>query len=179
MEEGKKRANSVVTVRQIDGKLEFTVLGAGVLVFDPDKASAENRARAMMHGWKQRISDGAALSRDTDDGSPATPEAKLERMRRIAEHYESGTTEWAMRAAAAPGESAGLIIQAMMRGLGVTLERVEAILAATQTKDNIERTAALKKWAGTKQVAQAILDIKAEKASGGGDAEAMLAELGL
>ncbi len=164
--ETKKRANATVTVTKLDGKLHFQVHGAGVLVFDPDKASAQNRAHAMIHGFTQRISDGAALSRDPETGLPATPQAKLERMRRIAEHYESGSTDWAMRAAAGPKEDdPGLIIMAMMRALGRPLEGIEQVLEATQAKRGVDRKAALAEWRKVKQVAEAILAIKAERAA--------------
>ena len=62
----KKRANSIITVSRFDNKLTFAFLGVGQFVFDPDRVSAENRARAMMHGFEQRIRDAAALSVDRD-----------------------------------------------------------------------------------------------------------------
>ena len=67
----KAKANSTITHSMQDGKIEFRVLNAGSFSFDPDKVSAENRARAMIHGFVQRISDGGALSRkDLDDMTP-------------------------------------------------------------------------------------------------------------
>ena len=89
----------------------------------------------------------------------------------------SGSTDWNLRAAASPGVDAGLTIQAMMRALGKDLDAVEALIAATQAKPGVERAGALKIWADAKQVAQAILDIKRERAAGGADASDLEAEM--
>jgi hypothetical protein len=172
----KAKTNSTITHRMVDGRVEFTVLGAGVLVFNPDKVSAENRARAMMHGFVQRISDRAALSRNTETGKPATAEDKLARMRQMVEHLESGTTEWGLRAPAAPGVDGGLIVRAMIRaGLGADVDAIEGILKATQVKRELDRAGALKLWAGTDKVLKAIADLKAEAAPKG--AEELLASI--
>ena len=173
----KKRANSIITVSRFGNKLAFTFLGVGQFVFDPDSVSAENRARAMMHGFEQRIRDAAALSVDRDTGRSATAREKHDAARRIADHLMSGSTDWNLRAAASPGVDAGLTIQAMMRALGKDLDAVEALIAATQAKRGVERAGALKIWADAKQVAQAILDIKRERAAGGADASDLEAEM--
>ena len=99
MTEGKVKSNSVMTWKQVDGKLVCTVVGVGDIAFDPDKASAVNRARAMMHGFKQRLADGAALVRDTETGLPATAQEKFDSIKRLADHYESGSDDWALRTA--------------------------------------------------------------------------------
>lgn len=173
----KKRVNSIITVSRFDNKLTFAFAGVGQFVFDPDKVSAENRARAMMHGFEQRIRDAAALSVDRETGKSATAQAKHDAALRIAEHLMSGSTEWAIRVAASAGPDAGLTPLAMMRALGKTLDDVEAVIAATMAKREIDRAAALKLWANSKQVAQAILDIKRERADAGADAEDLLGEI--
>lgn len=173
----KKRVNSIITVSRFDNKLTFAFAGVGQFVFDPDKVSAENRARAMMHGFEQRIRDAAALSVDRETGKSATAQAKHDAALRIAEHLMSGSTDWTIRVAASSGPDAGLTLQAMMRALGKTLDGVEALIAATMTKRGVERGEALKIWANAKQVAQAILDIKRERAEGGADAADLEAEM--
>lgn len=173
----KKRVNSIITVSRFDNKLTFAFAGVGQFTFDPDRVSAENRARAMMHGFEQRIRDAAALSVDRETGRSATPQAKHDAALRIAEHLMSGATEWNMRVAANPGLDAGLTLTAMMRALGKSLDEVEAIIAATMTKREIERTPALKLWADSKQVAQAILDIKRERADKGADVDDLLDDI--
>ena len=174
----KIKSNSTINCVQMDGKLEFTVLGAGKFTFDPDKVSAVNRARAMIHGFRQRISDGGALSRNPETGKPATPADKLAKMMRISDHLMSGSDVWEM-AAGAPGLDAGLILLAIMRVFGKTLEQAEGIIEATMVKRDIERTPALKVWAESKQVAVAMLAIESERIAAGtkDDAEDLIAEI--
>lgn len=173
----KKRANSIISKRVWQGNREYTVHGVGTLIVYPDKMSAECRAYAMGHGIDQRVCDAAALSRDTSTGKSATPQEKFEAMRRIVDHLNSGSTDWAIRVAASAGPDAGLTLLAMMRALGKTLDEVEAVIAATMAKREVDRAAALKLWANSKQVAQAILDIKRERADAGADAEDLLGEI--
>jgi len=178
MAEAKVKSNSTITCVQIDGKLEFTVLGAGKFTFDPDKVSAVNRARAMVHGFRQRISDGGALSRNPDNGQPASPADKLARMQRIADHLMSGSDVWELTAGT-PGTDGGLIIHAMMRGLTKSQDEAEALIVATMTKRECDRTAALKVWGESKQVAAMMKTIQAERlaASSKDDANDLLAEI--
>jgi hypothetical protein len=181
----KPKSNSVVTHSMQDGNIVFDVLGAGKLVFDLNKVSAENRARAMIHGFVQRISDGAARLRNTETGQSATPGEKLAMMQRIADHLMSGTTEWNLRASAAPkGPDAGLVIMAMVRALaGVpTAEAAEAVFAKqVELGKFASRDEAIAAWAKSRQVADTIKLILAERAAAAAnlDAEDMLAELGI
>lgn len=179
----KAKSNSVVTHSMQDGNIVFDVLGAGKLVFDPNKVSAENRARAMIHGFVQRISDGAARLRNTETGQSASPSEKLAMMQRIADHYMSGAAEWNLRAAASPkGPDAGLVIMAMTRALaGVpTVEAAEAVFAKQIAMGKFAtRDEAIATWAKSRQVADTIKVILAERAAAAAnlDAEDMLAEL--
>lgn len=182
----KPKANSVVTHSMQDGKIVFNVLGAGSFAFDPDKASAENRARAMIHGFVQRISDGAARLRDTKTGQSATASDKMAYMKRIADHYQSGATEWRLTETSSGkrGVDAGLVIMAMIRALaGVKdVDAAERIFAQQVTLGKFpDRDSAIKAWAESRQVADAIKVILAERAAASAnlDADAMLAELGL
>lgn len=181
----KPKANSVVTHSMQDGKVVFNVLGAGSFAFDPDKASAENRARAMIHGFVQRISDGAARLRDTKTGASASPAEKLTMMQRIADHYMSGATEWRLTETAVKrGPDAGLVIMAMIRALaGVAdVDAAEAIFTRQVSLGKFpDRDSAIKAWAESRQVADAIKVILAERAAAAAnlDADAMLAELGM
>lgn len=172
--EAKVRANAVVTMVKLDNKLIFTVKGVTEkLEFDIDKASAENRARAMVHGFKQRISDGAALSADTETGKAASPEAKFARMKSLVDHYMSGSTEWAIRVAAPQGFDAGFIVRAIIHAAingAKTPVDVEALVALTiKTGKATDRDAALKFWAGTDKVVKAIAELKASAAPKGAD----------
>ena len=173
----KKRANSIITVTRWDNKLKFAFTGVGDFTFDPDKVSAENRARAMVHGFEQRVRDAAALSVDRDTGKSATAQAKFDAAKRIADHLMSGATEWNLKPAATGGLDAGLVIMAIMRVFRKSLDEAETVIATTMSKKGIERTAALKLWANSKQVAAAMLEIKTERLSTTEDADDLLDEI--
>lgn len=89
-----KRANWTIA-HKIEGRLiRFSVKDAGELVLDVAQVNAANRARAEMHGFVQRVSDAAAMARDSKTGASATPQQKYEAMKRLVEHYASGAEEW-------------------------------------------------------------------------------------
>lgn len=89
-----KRANWTIA-HKIEGQLvKFSVKGAGELILDVTQVHAANRARAELHGFVQRISDAAAMARDSKTGASATPQQKFEAMKRLVEHYGSGSEEW-------------------------------------------------------------------------------------
>lgn len=179
----KVKSNSVTTVTYLDGKLVFGFAGQPSFTFDPDKVSAQNRARAMMHGFEQRIRDGGALGRDKETGASATPEEKREAMLRIAEHLMSGSDEWALKVAAPKKDDPGLLLAAIGRATGKDQAGVEALLTTTMAKRSVDRVGALKVWQDTKQVIAAKAEILAERAaakaaSAAGDADDLLAEMG-
>jgi hypothetical protein len=89
-----KRANWTIA-HKIEGRLvKFAVKGAGELVLDVEKVHIANRQRAEMHGFVQRISDAAAMARDSKTGASATPQEKFSAMQRLVEHYMAGGEEW-------------------------------------------------------------------------------------
>lgn len=112
-DEPKRRANSAYLFTEQDGKMVFDFGAIGKATFDPDKASAQNRARAMKHGFKQRIIDAAALSADAATGK-TSPAEKLAEMIRVIEHLESGSTEWNLTAKAGGG-SVSYVTRALVR----------------------------------------------------------------
>ena len=102
----KAKSNSVVTTEVLEsGSLRFTVLGAGEVMFNPANVHPANRAYAELHGWKQRIVDGAAISRDDVTGKPASPTDKLAAMQSLAEHYMSGAEGWSRAGTGGGGKS--------------------------------------------------------------------------
>jgi len=123
----KRKSNSVVTMQQMnDGKLVFTVLGAGTVTFNPALAHEACREYAESHGWKQRLVDGAALSRNPETGRPASPEEKLEGIRVLVAHYESGTGDWSRVGTGGGGRS--ITIEAIARVKGVEYADAEAMI---------------------------------------------------
>lgn len=89
-----KRANWVIAHEIKGAVIHWQVKGAGALALDLSKVSEANRQRAALHGLVQRVSDAAAMQRDSKTGASATPQEKFEAMRRLVEHYESGSGEW-------------------------------------------------------------------------------------
>ena len=110
----KAKSNSVITTRIEGSRIFFTVLGAGELVLDMSKMHEAMRMQACGHGMIQRVSDGAAIPCDPETGLPATPQEKFDAMKRLVDHYESGTDQW--RLVVAAGErSGGLLFEALRR----------------------------------------------------------------
>lgn len=103
-----KRSNWTIAHKIEGNTIVFTVKGAGELRLDMAKVAESNRTRAMGHGFVQRVSDAAAIARDTKTGASATPQEKLAAMQRLVEHYESGAVEWSpARAEGAGREPSG------------------------------------------------------------------------
>ncbi len=95
----KVKSNSVITteIDEAAGTITYTVLGAGSITLHMDKVHPDNQRYAAFHGFKQRVPDAAALSRNPDTGKPASPAEKLAEMQELVDHYESGTPEWSRR----------------------------------------------------------------------------------
>lgn len=121
----KERSNSVITT-QVDAHsrtITFNVKnapGTGMLVLHLNNVHAANLDYAAFHGFKQRISDAAAIERNSETGLPASPGDKLAAMTALVEHYESGSPDWATRVARTASEG-GLLLQSLMR-MGVARE---------------------------------------------------------
>ena len=152
----KAKANSVVTSATRPGFVDITVLGAGVVTLTKSKVHQDNRDHAEDHGWIQRLSDGAAL------GAGATPQAKFDRISSIRDHYESGSPNWNLKASSTG--QLEIIAKAIMRGMNKTPEQAKQLLQATMAKKNCDLKGALTIWEEADVVAQAISDIRAERA---------------
>lgn len=110
--EFKQRANSAYSFAIKDGRLVWNFPNIGTLVLDPAKVSAVNRARAINHGLKQRVIDGAAL--DADASGKVDPKAKYAEMQRIIEHLESGTDDWNLKPSAGTTGPASYVTRALV-----------------------------------------------------------------
>lgn len=172
-----QKRNSVVTVQLVEGRLVFNVLGAGSVAFDPSKAHEANQRQAAMHGWKQRLSDAAALSRD-DNNIPASPVDKLEAIRALAAHYESGAAEWSRAGSGGGGSS--LTIEAIARVKSTDYATAEGFVADyAKAKHGGDTKAALAFLRDGKRVQEAMAAIRAERQPAPKiDADEALGELG-
>lgn len=183
MTEEKVKSNSVVTVARDNGCLVFRVRDAGEVRFDPDKVSAENRARAMYHGFEQRIRDRAAINRDTETGLPATPAVKFAELKRMVEHLESGTTDWELRKAAGGGvRGDGTYLARALVRIGKAADVTDGermIDAFAEKKYGGDRKAASAALVGQASVKKAIGELKAEDAAKAADrsSDDLLSEL--
>ena len=175
----KARAGSIISTTRMDDKLIFNVAGAGTLTLDLDKVSAENRSRAMYHGFEQRVRDAGALLRNTEDGKSATAADKLASMARIVEHLMSGATEWAIKAAGGARDDTGLTLLALMRVKGWDVDAANAWVAKVALTKGIETKAVLANVAKNPDVIRAVGEIKAERAAKSAvDASDLLDEMG-
>jgi hypothetical protein len=121
------RENAVVQVDEsADGLgLVFAVPGEGKFEVRLNGLSQAIRDRATLHGLKQRISDKAAIPRDTTTGQSATPKQKFDAMKALADHYMTGTDQWDLRGpgkAQGGGDEVELILRAVAAIQGLTVE---------------------------------------------------------
>jgi hypothetical protein len=196
----KPKANSVISAR-LDGEtIVFQVRGksaepdkpgpiVGETKLDLTKVATGLHRRAEIHGWIQRISDAAAISRDPKTGQPATAGTKLEAMSRLVDHYMTGSADWSPTRSRAIGTDETLLARtlqwiaenepkrlARLVGKDRTEEQVKEQFTAEYIREKVagwrsqERTALLTKF---KDVADML---RAESATDV-DAEALLKDL--
>jgi len=89
-----KRANWVIAHKVEGTVIKWMVKDAGTLTLDVAALHEKIRERAAVHGMIQRVSDAAAIPRDTKTGASATAEEKFKSMQRLVEHYASGSEDW-------------------------------------------------------------------------------------
>lgn len=110
------KSNSIITTEVLPGAIRFVVKGAGDMTLELAKVSDACKAHAAVHGFVQRISDAAAISRDKTTGASASPADKFTAMRRLIDHYETGTTEWTRVAEGGP--QGGMLFEALCEMYG-------------------------------------------------------------
>ncbi len=177
--QSKLRSNSVIThkVSEDQAVITFNVVGAGEFSLDVTATHPDVQHRAALHGFVQRIADAAAKSRDTETGKAATPLEKFEAMKRIADHYASGSADWSL-ARVAGGERVGgtsIVVRAFARIQGLTVAAALARIQEVAEKKRVTTKAFLKGLRGSQAIRDAIAAIEAEEAGDGGDD--LLAEL--
>jgi hypothetical protein len=154
------------------GQIMFGV-GGKTLTFHSERALG-TRDMAALFGWSRKISNAAALSRDTTTGLPATDAEKFDAMAEMIRHLETGTTEWNTRSTAGRGGSAdmALLIAALME------------LKPNASKD--ELTAQVKAWTPADRAAlmlnakvKPIVDRLRSAVAQNVDADELLSELGI
>ncbi len=131
--------------RNTDGSLRGTVtftfdpiIGADgtkmpleAVVFSANAVSNSCKEHAMLHGFSARIGDAAALSKDATNGYRVTEEMRRKEVLAMVAHYESGTSDWNMRAAGPRAASLNPTILAIAQKMNCTYEEAMAKVAAT------------------------------------------------
>lgn len=150
------------------GAVTFHIKGAGDLHLDLSKVAEEIRARAMVHGFIQRISDKAAIPCDTTTGLPATPAMKLEAMRGMVEHFMSGSADWNVKRAEGTRKPKDgldpIIIAAVCEVTGKDEAAIRATIAAGATSKGIKPAQFLAALANAAKVRVVVERLRAEAA---------------
>jgi len=120
----------VVTVTRDDSGISILVNGAGrpPIAVRWSALSDAVRKAAFGYGMEVRLTRAAAMTRDTKSGKAASPLDKYDAIKRLADHYSSGTDSWTM---ASSGGGGGLsadtraLIEALVAALGLDADVAE------------------------------------------------------
>lgn len=175
------RKNSIISCAVEDETLSFAVDGAGEFSLTLSELSDDIRREALVHGLRQKISDGAAIPRDQlPDNAGEAAKMKFEAMSEIAERLRNG--EWSARRGDGSAPVAGIIYRAFEewamaraaeKGAEITPEQVRA------SYDARDRAAQLA-LRNVPAIADIIARMKAERGGASTiDADAILADLGI
>lgn len=176
----KPKSNSVIThVWNMEaGTIRFNVKEAGKVTLDITKIHADNVTRAAYHGFTQRVSDGAAIPRDTKTGLSATPQEKLEAITAICNHYMSGSADWRLVVAT---DGRALTVEAIARVKGVDYDTangwVEEFAKAKYEGDTKKALAFLRDGERVREAMEAIRAERLATIPAKVDADAALEEM--
>ena len=183
----KPKANSIITHAVSEDKcvITFTVKDAegagrpGRFTFDVTGVHPDMQHMAAIHGFIQRISDGAAMSRDKKTGRPATPAEKMARMQAIADHYASGASQWTMNKGAgeARGQGPNIVVRALAAIQGTSVADALTSVREKAEKSRVTTKAYLKKLATAKAIVDKVAELRAQEAVVAEDGDEMLADL--
>lgn len=172
----KAKSNSIVTCVHdlITRTSTFTVLGGHTpIVLHHGRMSTECQIYAAYHGMGQRVPDAAAINAEPPPKG-ASPEVvarmaaernreKWEKMVKVAEHYNSGATDWAMpKGSTGPRPLDTVTLAAVAEALGMELERVVKMVGQGAEKHGITTHAYLAKLGTGKTVVPILNRMRAE-----------------
>lgn len=155
--------------------LTLTFSGGQEIVIDAGALRPEIQQMAMLHGLKQKLVDAAAISRNPDNGQPASVADKFAAVKKVADRLMSAEGQWNEgRGAANEGapKSNDVLLRAMMQMTGNSEVYMKDWLG-NKTK---EQRAALKK---NPKVAAIIAELQAATVSNGVNTDDLLGELGI
>ena len=152
----------------------FSVKNAGEARLPLLLVSQANLDRAVIHGLTQKVSDAAAIPRDTKTGKSAQPLDKLAAMRKVVEHFASGSENWNLaREGGGAGPSMDVKLLATELCEVYPKKTLDEMLKWVRARSSEERIA-LSESEGLKPRIERLRG----EASKGVDAEALLAGLG-
>lgn len=160
-----------VSVEIVGDAMTLTFANGEQLAVTPAMFNPDIRAQAMMHGFKQKLVDAAALSRNPDTGRSATADDKFMAVREVYARLIDG--HWNKPRDGAGSVKGGLLFAALCR---MQPEKpAEAIREWLDGKTD-EQKSALRK---NPRVAAIIATIQSERAKADDvDTDALLGELG-
>ena len=170
MNTNETKRTSAISVEIVGEILHLAFSNGQVLTFDASQVSSDIAQAATMHGFKQKLVDAAAISRNADTGRSATIEDKYDAVKAVYDRLLVG--QWnAIREGG--GAAGGLLLQALRRMYDgrKTAEELREYLAG---KSDAEKTALRK----NPKVAAIIDTIRAETGKTAGiDTDELLDEL--
>ena len=137
----KFKGEKAVVGTATDGrKLLVGVRGFPVMEVDLDdpRLSREVREAAEINGFRQRLMDAAALKRDTTTGLSITPQEKDAAIRRLYDHYMSGTTEWELQRGAQAPRMDPLVVRAICEAFGKSEDIVRSMIEAKAAEKGLK-----------------------------------------
>jgi hypothetical protein len=151
--------------------LTLTFADGRVIELDANKTPDAIREAAMMHGFKQKLLDAAAIARNTLTGASASLSDKFDAVQEVFDRLTraEGAT-WNKGRAEGGGSVGGILKRALMQLTGKTAAEIETYLA---DKSKAEQ-AALRK---NPKVAAIILELQTAGADDAIDTDELLGEL--
>lgn len=146
--------------------LTLTFSNGRTLTVDRARVADDIRHQAMMHGFKQKLVDAAAIARNPDTGRSATVDDKFNAVNEVYQRLLAG--HWNKPAGEA-SSGAGTILARALKVLYPAKDIVAYL--ANKTPDQ------KKALRGVPAVAAAIAALKPEPDSSGVDTDALLGEL--
>lgn len=134
--------------------------GREPVTINPAEFSEDVRAYAMLHGFKQKLVDAAAIPRDTETGRSATPAQKADAVMTVLNTLRVGHWNKPRGEGSGTASAGGLLYRALCRMYAGKMD-AEAVRAWLAGKDK-EQQAALR---GNARIAAIIAEIKAEDAA--------------
>ena len=175
------RKKSIIACAVEADILSFAVEGAGEFSLTLEELSDAIRREALVHGLRQKISDGAAIPRDQLPDNPVeAARLKFSAMSEIADRLRNG--EWSARRGDGSAPVAGIIYRAFEEWALARAAEKGATLTPEQVRasyDSRDRAAQLA-LRNVPAIADIIARMKAEKGGASSvDADAILADLGI